>query len=79
MEQLRPGAAHLADDHLALSEQKAPGEKRRVGPGVWAEGHPCSPQVAFDEGKARLELKVGPVSGEKTAVETPLCLIVCEP
>lgn len=34
VEELRPGAAHLADDHLALSEQKAPGEKRWVSPGV---------------------------------------------
>lgn len=34
VEKLWPGAAHLADDHLALSEQKALGEKRWVSPGV---------------------------------------------
>lgn len=32
VEQLRPRAAHLADDHLALWEQKGPGEKRWASP-----------------------------------------------
>lgn len=51
VEKLRPGAAHLADDHLALLEQKAPGEKHRISPGIGAKGHPCSLQVAFMRGK----------------------------
>lgn len=51
VEKLWPGAAHLADDHLALLEQKAPGEKHRVSPGISTKGHPCSLQVAFRRGK----------------------------
>ncbi|GAB0182494.1 ethanolaminephosphotransferase 1-like [Grus japonensis] len=78
VEKLRPGAAHLADDHLALSKQKAPGETCWVSLEVQAKVRLFSLCVAFDEGKTRLEFKMGLVSGEKTTTDTPFRLIVCE-
>lgn len=72
MEQLRPGAAHLADDHLALSGRK--GHVRRAGtaPRVAGKGLLFSPQGALGEGETRLQLKMGLVCGDKAAVGTHL-------
>lgn len=63
VEQLGPGAAHLADDDFALREQRWPGEKSwvsRRAVGMFLDSlHPFSLRVAFDRGKKQARLQNG--------------------
>lgn len=66
VEQLRPRAAHLADDHLALWEQKGMGDKLGQPQGSQEKVLQFSPRFALGEGgETGLRFKMGLVSGEK--------------
>lgn len=63
VQQLRPRAAHLADDHLALWEQKAPGEKRWASPEGLRRRTSIFSALWFGRGGTGLRFRMGLVAG----------------